>query len=280
MSTHNKIGFVGGGKMCESILRGLVQSGGVKPENVFVTDQDMERLRWLSTECGVNTMHNGPDNGGARQLAKECALLILALKPQIAGGVLPYLTTAIAPGTLVVSIMGGVPMEVLEAAFPQNEIIRIMPNTPMLVRRGVAGLVAGSRASTESIQMVKDMFSLLGSVYVIPEKWIDPLSGISGCGPAYAYLFIEALADGGVEMGLPRDLALALASQTLVGAGEMQLQTGWHPGMLKDSVTSPGGGTIAGVHALEAGAFRATVMDAVVKSAKRMAALSEETQKQ
>ncbi|MDL2254457.1 pyrroline-5-carboxylate reductase [Ruminococcaceae bacterium OttesenSCG-928-I18] len=277
MPENNKIGFVGGGRMCESIVRGIIQSGGIPAENIFVTDADIERLRWLSTECGVSTMHNDLDNSGARQLAKECGVLIPALKPQVVGAVLPAIAEGLTPDTLVISIMGGVPLSSLEAAFPENPVIRVMPNTPMMVRKGIAGLVPGTKAGPEAVQYAKDFFSLVGSVYIIPEKWIDSLTGISGCGPAYAYLFIEALADGGVEMGLPRDLALALASQTLAGAGEMQLQTGWHPGALKDSVTSPGGGTIAGVHALEEGAFRASVMNAVVKSAERMAQLAEDS---
>ena len=277
MPEPNKIGFVGGGKIAEAILRGLLQSGGVSPEQVFVTDPDLERLRWLSAECKVNTMHNDPSHSGARQLAKECAVLILALKPQVAGGVLPSIASALAPGVLVISVMGGVTLSVLEAAFPENPVIRVMPNTPMMVRRGVAGMVPGAKAGPEAIQTARELFSLVGSVYIIPEKWIDSLTAISGCGPAFAYLFIEALADGGVELGQPRDLALALASQTLAGAGEMQLQTGWHPGVLKDSVTSPGGGTIAGVHALEAGAFRATVMQAAIESCRRMGELSKES---
>lgn len=276
MPGHNKIGFVGGGKITEAILRGMVKSGGVPPEDMFVADPDLERLRWIAAECGVNTMHNDVDNAGARQLAKECAVLVLALKPQVAGGILPLLAPGMNPKALVVSVMGGVPLAVLEEAFPENPVVRVMPNTPMMVRRGVAGLVPGSRATSEDIQLAKDLFSLVGTVVVVPEKWLDALTAISGCGPAFAYLFIEAMADGGVELGLPRELALALASQTLAGAGEMQLQTGWHPGVLKDSVTSPGGGTIAGVHALEAGAFRATAMQAVVASARRMKELAEE----
>ena len=269
-----KIGFVGGGQMCEAIIRGAV-AGGAGAENIFVTDLDLERLRLLSGECGVQTMQNDAENAGARQLAKECGLLVLALKPQVAHAVLPALASAVPPETLVVSIMGGVPLATLEAAFPENPVIRVMPNTPMLVRKGVAGMAPGSKAGPEAVQLAKDLFSLVGTVYLVPEKWIDPLTGISGCGPAFAYLFIEALADGGVEMGLPRELALSLASQTLAGAAEMQLQTGRHPGALKDGVTSPGGGTITGVHALESGAFRATVMDAVVKSCKRMEELAK-----
>ena len=278
MSENNKIGFVGGGRMCEAIIRGVTQSGVISAENIFVTDLDIERLRWLGAECGVSTMQNDAENTGARQLAKECGVLILSVKPQMVSALLPDIAAALSPETLVISIVGGLPVATLEAAIPNNPVVRVMPNTPMMVRKGVAGLVPGAKASADAVQYAKDLFSLVGTVYLIPEKWIDPLTGISGCGPAYAYLFIEALADGGVEMGLPRDLALALASQTLAGAGEMQLQTGWHPGTLKDSVTSPGGGTIAGVHALEDGAYRATIMNAVSKSAKRMAELAKDPQ--
>ncbi len=276
MLEQMKIGFLGGGKISEAILSGLVQSGGVLPGQIFVTDPDAERLRVLMEECGVNTVQNDAENNGARQLAQECSLLVLAIKPQMAEAVLPQLSMAVPKETIVVSVMGGVTLNTLEAIFADTSILRVMPNTPMSVRQGVAGIAAGQHATAEQVQMVQKMFSLVGATYVIPEKWMDSLTAISGCGPAFAYLFIEALADGGVKLGLPRDLALALASQTLVGAGTMQLQSGIHPGALKDSVTSPGGGTIAGVHALECGAFRGTVMQAVLESAKRMEELSKE----
>ncbi len=275
MLQEKKLGVIGGGKISEAILYGLVQSGGVHPEQIVVTDPDAERLSLLAKECGVNTVQNDVENKGACKLASECDLLLVAVKPQMAGAVLPFLAKSVSKSCIVVSVMGGVTLAVLEEAFAQNPVFRVMPNTPMRVRRGVAGIVAGSNSDAHSVQTVADLFSLVGSTYVIEEKWMDSLTAISGCGPAFAYLFIEALADGGVQLGLPRDLALALAAQTLSGAGEMQLQTGMHPGILKDSVTSPGGGTIAGVHALERGAFRGTVAQAVIDSSHRMEELSK-----
>ncbi len=276
MLGQKKIGFLGGGKIVEAILRGLVQSNGIAANQLFVTDTDAERLRLLHDECGVNTVQNDPENNGAQDMIQACSILVLAVKPQMASAVLPPLAKSTPKDKAIVSVMGGVTLATLESIFPENPIIRVMPNTPMSVRQGVAGIVRGAHAGTEQVQDVTELFSLVGTTYVIPEKWLDSLTAISGCGPAFAYLFIEALADGGVQLGLPRDMALALASQTLAGAGAMQLQTGLHPGVLKDSVTSPGGGTIAGVHALERGGFRGTVMQAVQESAHRMQALSKE----
>ena len=145
-----------------------------------------------------------------------------------------------------------------------------MPNTPMLVRRGIAGIAAGAHASEADSALGVELFNLVGMSYLLPENLIDPLTSVSGCSPAFAYLFIEAMADGGVEKGLPRDMAIRLAAQALAGSAEMVLQTGKHPAELKDSVCSPAGSTIVGVHALERGAFRNTVMNAVTESCDKM----------
>ncbi len=276
MFEQKKIAFIGGGKISESILHGLMLSGNIEAKQFFVTDTDEARLRLLAEQCGVNTVQNDSSNHAACKLASECDLLILAVKPQMADVVLPSLAKGIRKNCLVISLIGGVTLANLASLFEQNPVFRVMPNTPMRVRKGVAGIVAGAHTDDESLSMVTNLFSLVGASYVIPEKWMDSLTAISGCGPAFAYMFTEALADGGVQLGLPRDLALALASQTLVGAGEMQRQTGLHPGVLKDNVTSPGGGTIAGVHALESGAFRGTVMQAVLASGHRMGNLAKD----
>ena len=145
-----------------------------------------------------------------------------------------------------------------------------MPNTPMLVRKGIAGIAAGEKATKEDCDLGIELFNLVGISYLLPENLIDPLTSVSGCSPAFAYLFIEAMADGGVEKGLPRNMAIQLAAQALAGSAEMVLQTGKHPGELKDSVCSPAGSTIVGVHALERGGFRNTVMNAITESCDKM----------
>ena len=166
--------------------------------------------------------------------------------------------------------MGGITLGFLQEYFPGNPVLRVMPNTPMLVRKGIAGIAANEKATKEHTDLGQEMFNLVGISYLLPESLIDPLTSVSGCSPAFAYLFIEAMADGGVEKGLPRSMAIQLAAQALAGSAEMVLQTGKHPAELKDSVCSPGGSTIVGVHTLERGNFRATVMNAITESCDKM----------
>ncbi len=270
MLQKKSIGFVGGGQMCEAIISGLLHSGMVPPASITVTDPATSRLQYLNKKYGVATLENDAAGPGIQRLAQQSDILLLAVKPQVAREVLSILRDAAPPAGLVVSIMGGVPLSLLEEYLPQTPVLRAMPNTPMLVGKGACGLAAGKNATEQHCQLTRALFDAVGLTFLVPEKLIDPLTGLSGCGPAFAYLFIEALADGGVEQGLPRDMALQLAAQTLAGAAEMVLQTGAHPAQLKDNVCSPGGSTIAGVHALENSAFRAAVMDAVKRSCERM----------
>lgn len=271
------LGFIGGGQMCEAILAGALKNGGLDPSKVTVTDISGDRLAYMAERYGVNTALNDGANSGAVKLASACDILLLAVKPQFVRALLPDLAKNAARVQLVISIMGGVPLATLEEYFDKTPLVRVMPNTPMQVGKGVAGMATGKNAGEESLAIARALFEMVGAVHVLPEKMIDPLTALSGCGPAYAYLFIEALADGAVEKGLPRATALQLAAQCLSGAAEMVLQTGLHPAQLKDNVTSPGGGTIAGVHALESGGFRGTVMNAVTQSCERMEELALNT---
>ncbi|MDL2328009.1 pyrroline-5-carboxylate reductase [Ruminococcaceae bacterium OttesenSCG-928-A11] len=275
MLKEKSLGFIGAGQMCEAIMAGALKSGAVMPEKTYVCDLSAERLDALAATYGVHPLPNDDAGTGASTLAKSCDIVVLSVKPQYARQVLAASAAAFRPDTLVISIMGGITIATLEAVLPQNPVIRVMPNTPMLVSCGAAGIATGGKATADHLALCKALFDLVGESYVLPENLIDPLTAVSGCGPAFAYLFIEALADGGVEQGLPRPLAQQLAAQTLVGAGQMVLQTGRHPGQLKDSVCSPGGGTIVGVHALEDGAFRSTVMNAVALARKRMEELGK-----
>lgn len=277
MLKEKKLGFIGAGQMCEAILAGALEKQVLAAGGVTVCDISAQRLAALADKYRVQTAENKPDGAAAASLAAGSDILVLSLKPQVAREALAPLAAALPAGTLVISIMGGVTLATLEELLPNSPVIRVMPNTPMLVGLGAAGIATGQKTTPAQLEDCLELFRAVGSCQVVEEKLIDPLTAVSGCGPAFAYLFIEALADGGVEQGLPRPMAQELAVQTLLGAAAMVQQTGQHPGELKDKVCSPGGGTIAGVHALEDGAFRATVMNAVAKARARMEALGRES---
>ena len=204
----------------------------------------------------------------------QANVLILAVKPQVLPAALKELAEQIGPDQLVVSIAAGIRLSVLESGLrPGTRVIRVMPNTPCLVGAGACGISTGSHATSRDMEIVSALLESVGIVEVIPEKLMDALTGLSGSGPAYVFQMIEALSDGGVLMGLPRKTATRLAAQTLLGSARMVLETGEHPGQLKDAVTSPGGTTIAGIHALESGGLRTALMNAVRASAIRSAEL-------
>lgn len=261
--------------MAEAIFSGMLSTKKVGCENITVGDIDTARLEQLHKTYGIAVLSTA-EAAGYGKLAQGCDILFLAIKPQVARKVLQQVAKVISPDTLVVSIMGGISIAMLENQLPENPVVRVMPNTPMLVECGAAGIAGGSRAGAEDVSLCKEIFDLVGISYIVDEKAIDALTGISGCGPAFVYMFIEAMADAGVEQGLPRAMAVTLAAQAVKGAAEMVLKTGKHPGQLKDDVTSPGGGTIAGVHALEKGGMRASVMDAVEAGCRRMKQVGED----
>lgn len=271
MISEKKIGFIGGGQMGGAIYSGMIASGKVKGENVLVADPHPDRLAKAHEVYGVKTFVNDKTtNAAVKKMIPEADILVLAIKPQFARELMMEVKEVIRKDQLIISIMGGVTLDSLNEYLPENPILRVMPNTPMMVRKGVAGIAANHNATQEHRDLGVEMFDLVGKSYLLPENLIDPLTSVSGCSPAFAYLFIEAMADGGVEKGLPRQMALELAAQALAGSAEMVLQTGKHPGQLKDDVCSPGGSTIVGVHALERGNFRATVMNAITESCDKM----------
>ncbi len=206
----------------------------------------------------------------------EAQVVLLAVKPQVMGQVLAGIGGAAGPGHLIISIAAGVALRTLETALPQSRVIRVMPNTPTLVGAGMAALAPGSRATPEDLALALEIFEAVGRAVVVEEKLMDAVTGLSGSGPAYVAMFLEAMADGGVKMGLPRSLAMLLASQTIIGAARLCLENEIHPGMLKDLVTSPGGTTIAGLHVLEEGRFRGLVMSAVEAAVLRARELGKE----
>jgi pyrroline-5-carboxylate reductase len=209
----------------------------------------------------------GADN---REVVRQSDVLLLAVKPQSMAGLLQEIRPEIAPRHLVVSIAAGITLRQLSEGLGAGcRLVRVMPNTPCLVGASASGYAPAATATPDDIALVDRLLNAVGKAYRLPEHLLDAVTGLSGSGPAFVYLVIEALSDGGVKMGLPRDVATALAAQTVLGSAQMVLQTGQHPGVLKDMVTSPAGTTIAGLHALERGGLRAALMDAVEAATRR-----------
>lgn len=256
--------FLGAGNMAGALLRGAIEHGGLPAELFAATDVRPQALEPLVAGFGIRTF---ADNASAVAWAE---VVVLAVKPQV----LPALLAEIAPGlraeTLVISIAAGVPLARLsEGLGGHRRIVRAMPNTPALVGAGATALAADSAVSAENLETALTLFRGTGLVVQVDEKLIDGVTGLSGSGPGFAFVAIEALSDAGVREGMPRDVATQLAAQTLLGAAKMVLETGAHPGVLKDMVTSPGGTTIAGLAALEKGGFRAALQAAVEAATKR-----------
>lgn len=261
--TKIKVGLVGGGNMAEALIRGLVAAKYCRAAEIVVSEPLAGRRQALGAAHGVRAT----DDNAAVFTGAET--VILAVKPGQIAGVLQEAPTALR-GKLVVSIAAGVTLAQLAAAAPGAKFVRAMPNTPALVGEGMSVLVAAGGVSAAERKRAVAIFSSVGkAVEVASEGLMDAVTGLSGSGPAFVFLFLEALADGGVKAGLPRALAQELAGQTVIGAARLAALAGKHTGELKDMVTSPAGTTIAGVSALEKGAFRAAVMDAVVAAAAR-----------
>lgn len=270
MLENKTIGFIGAGQMGQAIFRGLIASGGVPADHIVITDVDEKKLGALGQELGVQTVLSDLQCSGAAELAGRVDILVFAVSPQLSRGVLQAAATHLRAEQLVISIMGGISLSCLEAALPVSPVLRVMPNTPLMVRKGVTGIVAGTRATAEHAALGKALFELLGAAYFLTESLLDPFTGLCGCSPAFTYMYIESLAMGAVERGLPAEEAIRMAAQALAGAAEMVLQTGKRPAELMANVCTPGGSTIAGVHTLEANAFRGVVMDALCESCDRM----------
>lgn len=265
-----RIGMLGAGNMAGALIRGLLASKSVTAEQIVASDVRADHLKELEAKYGIKTFS---DN---RELAKVSNLVVLAVKPQVIDRVLDQMADSFAPDTLLVSIAAGVPIRSLEARLPAHvRVVRAMPNTAAIALAGATGIAPGSRATKEDIDVTQALFAAIGRSVVLDESLIDAVTGLSGSGPAYIMVIIEALADGGVKVGLHRDTALLLAAQTVYGSAKLLLETGEHPGRLKDMVTSPGGTAIAGLHTLETGGIRRTLIDAVEAAAKRAAELGE-----
>lgn len=258
-----KHGFIGAGKMAAALVRGAVQSGVLQPGDIGISDALPAAAAALSNETGVQIASSN------LELCRASEVLVLCVKPGDALAVLREVAGEL-PDRLVISIVAGLPIERLqEAAGPEVKIARVMPNTPALIHKGAAAYALGANTSEADSTIVERLFGAVGAICRVKEGLLDVVTGLSGSGPAYVYTIVEALADGAVLHGLPRDLALQLAAQTVAGAAEMVLHTSEHPAVLRDAVTSPGGTTIAGLRALEDRGLRAALIAAVSAATER-----------
>ncbi len=273
MPLGKKLVFLGTGNMAEALLKGLLREGTADPEELVCAEPRPERREEIADRYGVEVT---ADNRAAAALAD---LLLLSVKPQVMDAVLAEIAPVVDGRKLVVSIAAGVPAAAIARRLPAARIVRTMPNTPALVGAGATALARGPNATEEDMTVARALFEAVGTVVVVDEPLLDAVTGLSGSGPAFVFMAIEALADGGVKAGLPRAAALSLAAQTVLGAARLVLESGRHPGELKDQVTSPAGTTIAGVQALEARGFRAALMEAVEAAARRSRELGEKAAK-
>jgi pyrroline-5-carboxylate reductase len=258
MASNLSIGFLGAGKMATALAKGFIRAGLVTPKQIIAGDVSEAACAAFEKETGAKTTAFNPD------VAKFANVLILAVKPDQVAGALAEIREVTTAKHLLLSIAAGVTLAKLEAGLGGDaRAIRVMPNTPALVGSSATGFALGKSATSADAEIANKLFSAVGVAFQVKESLLDAVTGLSGSGPAYVYLFIESLSDGGVAAGLPRDIATKLAAQTVLGAAKMVLETGQHPGALKDMVTSPGGTTIEGLHELEKGKLRGTVISAV-----------------
>jgi pyrroline-5-carboxylate reductase len=266
-----KYGFIGAGRMATALAGGLVEAGLAKPEEIIASDPNDAMRHAFAERIGPQSVT--ADNA---EVARDALTIILAVKPQVMPAVLEGLKVGSKSGPLFVSIAAGIPLAKLEAGLGKAaRVVRVMPNTPSLVGRGASAYAAGKNAAADDLQAVKSLLESVGIAFEVPEYLLDAVTGLSGSGPAFVYTMIEAMSDGGVLAGLPREIAHKLAAQTVLGSAEMVLATGQHPAELREAVTSPGGTTIAGLEALEQGGLRAAVLAAVKAAANRSRELGQ-----
>jgi len=258
------IGFIGAGQMARALAGGFAAARLVESEQIVAFDpSETAAEEFASLVDGVRLMGSNAEVIGAADI------VFLAVKPQIVDVVAEEVSGLLGPEKLLVSIAAGITVERLTSGFGSDRVIRVMPNTPCLVGRGASGYALGPGATVEDGETAWRLLGAVGVAFQVDERLLDVVTGLSGSGPAFVYTVIEALSDGGVRMGLPRQTATSLAAQTVLGAAQMVLSTGEHPAVLRDRVTSPGGTTIAGVQALEDHGLRAAMIGAVEAATKR-----------
>jgi pyrroline-5-carboxylate reductase len=268
-------GFIGSGKMATALARGMLRGGVAEAGDIIASDPLPEARNALAAETGVEVCETNIE------LVEQSQIVVLAVKPQSMPQVISEIRPVLTSGHLVISIAAGIPIAALSDGLgPGRRIVRVMPNTPALVGEGASAFALGPGVTSDDESIVKACLESVGRAVRVPEASLDAVTGLSGSGPAFVYLVIEALSDGGVRVGLPRNIATLLAAQTVLGAARMVLETGLHPGVLKDQVASPGGTTIAGLHALERGGLRGALIDAVEAATRRSAELASSASQQ
>ena len=266
MLENVKLGFIGGGAMAEAITAGLVGNKVISPTNIFISDHKAARCEELARNYGVQA------KVGADFLSKV-DFLVLAVKPQVAGKALAEIKDSLPKSTVLISIVAGLTLASLEEVLGSRPLVRVMPNTPLAVGAGMSAFAVSDAVSEEAGEAVREIFASGGEAIQVKEEQLDAVTGLSGSGPAYGFLVIDALADGGVAAGLKRADAIKLAAQTMLGAAQMVLKTGNHPDVLRDQVTSPAGTTIEGVRVLEKAGLRSSLIEAVIAATEKSKAL-------
>lgn len=262
-------GFIGAGRMASALVRGMLRSGAAAPGAIAACDPDPKARGELAAAAGIATF---PAGGEVVEISD---VVVLAVKPQNMGQALSAIAQVIDDRRLVISVAAGITLATIESELGRTKrIARVMSNTPALIGAGASAYCLGSGARETDEGLVRSCLESVGAAHRVPENLLDAVTGLSGSGPAFVYLMIEALADGGVRAGLPRSVALDLAVRTVQGAAGMVLETGLHPGELKDQVASPAGTTIAGLHELERAGVRGALMSAVVAASQRATELS------
>lgn len=270
MLSRKTIGVIGCGNMGEALVRGLLNMKVVAASAITASTPREQRRAFLKKEYKINVTASNVD------VVKKSDILILAVKPQILHNVIREIARHVSKKALVISVAAGITAAAIEKSFGKNSrVVRVMPNVPALVGAAATGISGGVHATKEDMEVTQKIFDAVGSSYVVDEYLMDGVTGLSGSGPAYVFLIIEALSDAGVKVGIPRHIAQPLAAQTVMGAAKLLIDTGMHPGRLKDMVTSPGGTAIAGLHTLEEGGLRTTIMNAVEDATHRSIELGQ-----
>jgi len=262
--SDQKLAVLGTGKLGGILLRAYLKQGLFRAKNVTATVKHGEKAAALAKELGV------PVTNENRKAVKGVDIVLLGVKPQVIAEVLKEIAPEVTDKTLIISVAASVPTNYLEQHLKENvPVIRAMPNTPAAVGCGMTGICKGAHAGAEHLEIARAMFEAVGRTVVVDEKNMDAVTGLSASGPAFAYIILESLAEAGVKVGLPRDVATLLAAQTMKGSASVVLETGDHPALLKDAVTTPAGCTIDGILELEEGKLRVTLIKAVVKATSR-----------
>lgn len=265
------VGLIGCGNMGRALAAGMLAAGKVSAQQLIASEVDNARAAALREDLGIEV------HTDSAVVVSKASVLVLAVKPQQVASVLAGIASQLSAEHLLISMAAGVPTSTLERLGGAARVVRAMPNLPALTGAGATALTAGSRATAQDIEQARSLFDAVGKTVVVAEGQMDAVTGLSGSGPAYTMLVIEGLADGGVQAGLPRDIALLLAAQTVYGASKLLLESGEHPATLKDRVASPGGTTIAGIGALEQAGLRHAMMDAVRAATARSKELGAAT---